>query len=56
MISMFLPGACRFAPSCSNYAIEALKKHGVIVGCGLVMGRLARCHPLCNKAGYDPVP
>ena len=56
MISKFLPSACRFTPSCSNYAIGALQKHGVLMGCGLAIMRLTKCHPFYNKTGYDPVP
>lgn len=46
---------CRFTPTCSNYALEALEKHGVIKGCGLAIWRLLRCNPFGGK-GYDPVP
>ena len=46
--------SCRFQPSCSSYAIEALQRHGPIWGSLLAMGRLARCHPL-GGFGYDPV-
>ncbi len=46
---------CRFEPTCSNYAIEAFSKRGVIVGFGLTVWRILRCNPLC-KGGYDPVP
>ena len=56
MISGFLPDACVFAPSCSNYALEALQKHGVFMGCYLSIRRIFKCHPLYNKTGYDPVP
>ena len=50
-----LGGACRFAPSCSSYAIEALEAHGALRGSTLAARRLLRCHPLC-AGGYDPVP
>ena len=50
-----LPAACRFQPSCSQYAREALAGHGVIRGGGLALRRLARCHPF-NPGGYDPPP
>lgn len=53
-ISPFLPPACRFYPSCSQYFIEALKKKGLIKGCILGVYRLLRCHPFC-EGGYDPV-
>jgi putative membrane protein insertion efficiency factor len=46
---------CRFSPTCSAYAIEAIKVHGAIKGSVLAICRLLRCHPLC-KGGYDPVP
>ena len=46
---------CRFTPTCSAYAIEALERYGAIVGLGLALWRVLRCNPLC-KGGYDPVP
>ncbi|HHW91362.1 MAG TPA: membrane protein insertion efficiency factor YidD [Firmicutes bacterium] len=46
---------CRFCPSCSSYALEAITKYGVIKGGFLSMRRLLRCHPL-NQGGYDQVP
>ena len=46
---------CRFTPTCSTYAIEAIETHGAIKGLGLALWRILRCHPLC-KGGYDPVP
>lgn len=54
-ISPFTPPACRFTPTCSQYAVEALKKYGPIKGCWLTLKRLARCHPW-GGSGYDPVP
>lgn len=48
-------GACRFHPSCSEYAREALERHGFVRGMALALRRLARCHPL-GAHGYDPVP
>ena len=46
---------CRFTPTCSAYAIEAIKKRGAFVGTFLSIWRILRCNPLC-KGGYDPVP
>lgn len=54
-ISPLLPGVCRYKPSCSNYMIEALQKHGVIKGLYLGTKRILRCHPW-GGSGYDPVP
>jgi hypothetical protein len=54
-ISPMLPRACRFVPTCSEYALEAVERHGVVRGVLLAGGRLARCHPLA-RAGFDPVP
>lgn len=53
-LSPFLPGACRFQPTCSEYMIEALKKHGIIKGLYLGIKRILRCHPW-GGSGYDPV-
>jgi putative membrane protein insertion efficiency factor len=55
VISPLLPAACRFAPSCSDYAAEAIQKHGVLHGGTLAVRRLARCGPW-HPGGYDPVP
>ena len=46
---------CRFSPTCSHYAIEALEKHGAIRGSWLTIKRIGRCHPGC-EGGHDPVP
>ena len=54
-LSPFLGTHCRFEPSCSCYAREALTAHGAIHGTILTLGRLLRCHPF-TSAGYDPVP
>ena len=54
-ISPWLGGNCRYQPTCSNYAIEALQVHGVLRGSALAAKRIARCHPW-GGSGYDPVP
>ncbi|MBP5456020.1 MAG: membrane protein insertion efficiency factor YidD [Paludibacteraceae bacterium] len=54
-ISPLYPPACRFTPTCSAYAIEALQKHGPIKGLYLAIRRILRCHPW-GGSGYDPVP
>ena len=54
-ISPMLPNACRFVPTCSEYAIEAVERHGALRGSWLAVMRMLRCHPLA-RAGYDPVP
>ncbi|WP_289735889.1 membrane protein insertion efficiency factor YidD [Paramuribaculum intestinale] len=54
-ISPMLPPSCRYTPTCSQYAIEALKKHGPLRGTMLTLKRLMRCHPW-GGSGYDPVP
>lgn len=54
-ISPWLPSACRFYPTCSEYACEAVEKYGALRGCWLALKRLARCHPL-HSGGIDPVP
>ena len=55
LLSPLLGPRCRFYPSCSQYAVEALQVHGAIKGCALSLHRLCRCHPL-NAGGLDPVP
>lgn len=55
LISPLLAPRCRFYPSCSNYAIEALERHGAARGGWLAVKRICRCHPL-NSGGFDPVP
>ena len=54
-ISPFTPPACRFTPTCSQYALEAPRKYGPLKGGWLTLRRLARCHPW-GGSGYDPVP
>lgn len=54
-ISPLLGPRCRYYPSCSNYAVEALREHGAVRGLGLATWRLLRCNPFSN-GGYDPVP
>ena len=54
-VSPLLPNCCRFEPSCSAYALEALRNHGAFRGTWLAVRRIARCHPW-GGAGYDPVP
>jgi hypothetical protein len=55
LVSPLLPRACRFYPSCSQFALEALSEHGAVDGTRLAVARVARCHPW-NTGGYDPVP
>lgn len=54
-ISLSLPRTCKYYPTCSQYAVEAIKKHGPIKGLGLSAWRLLRCNPF-SRGGYDPVP
>ena len=55
VISGWLGPACRYEPSCSQYAVEAITQYGVFRGAWLACKRLSRCHPL-GESGYDPIP
>jgi len=58
-VSPFLPRSCRFQPTCSAYALEALAHHGPFRGSWLTLRRLLRCHPITwlgGRSGFDPVP
>ena len=54
-ISPILLSSCRFNPTCSQYSIQALKKHGLLIGMWLTFKRISKCHPF-GGSGYDPVP
>jgi hypothetical protein len=54
IVSPLLPPACRFTPTCSHYAIEAIQRHGSLKGSILAAYRILRCHPFCS-GGFDPV-
>jgi putative membrane protein insertion efficiency factor len=56
VLSPWVGGQCRFMPTCSVYAEEALRRHGVARGLWLAARRLGRCHPWGGGAGFDPVP
>jgi len=55
-ISSGRPPCCRFEPTCSRYALEAIEKYGAAKGGYLAIRRILRCHPFSGKSGYDPVP
>jgi len=59
LLSPMMPGRCRFSPTCSAYALDALAQHGPVKGLWLTARRLARCHPISwlgGSSGFDPVP
>lgn len=55
ILSPLLPATCRFYPTCSQYSLEALQKHGLFKGVKLAVKRISKCHPW-GSSGYDPVP
>jgi putative membrane protein insertion efficiency factor len=55
LFSAWLGSSCRFEPTCSGYALQALRRHGAVAGSALTLRRIARCHPWC-AGGCDPVP
>ena len=55
LISPLFPAACRYVPSCSEYAAEAVARHGFLLGTALAFWRVLRCNPMA-RGGYDPVP
>ena len=55
-ISPLFPPKCRFYPTCSQYALDAIEIHGAVKGSYLAVKRICRCHPYSKKCGYDPVP
>ena len=54
VVSPWLPPACRFTPTCSEYAHEAIEQYGIVLGVVRALGRLLRCHPL-HRGGFDPL-
>lgn len=54
-LSSLKPPCCRFVPTCSEYALEAIQKYGPVKGSWLAVKRISKCHPF-HKGGYDPVP
>ncbi len=56
LISPVLPSSCRFTPTCSAYALEAIERHGAFKGIALSLRRITKCHPFSKYHGHDPVP
>ncbi len=56
IFSPWLGAKCRFTPTCSQYSIDAFKKHGLFKGFWLTLKRISKCHPWSGKHGYDPLP
>ncbi len=54
-VSPMLPPACRYIPTCSDYAVEAIERHGIAIGAFLAVRRVLSCHPFA-RGGHDPVP
>ncbi len=54
-ISPLFPASCRFYPTCSSFALQSIKKRGVLSGSWLAIKRLSRCHPLSGQSGHDPL-
>jgi putative membrane protein insertion efficiency factor len=54
LVSPLLPSACRFSPTCSEYMMDAIRKHGIVRGVWMGIWRLGKCHPF-HQGGYDPV-
>ena len=55
LLTAWMPGVCRYNPTCSTYAIEAIRLHGPVRGSSLAARRILRCHPFAD-GGFDPVP
>ena len=55
-VSPYKSACCRFTPTCSTYALEAIEKYGALKGCFLALKRILRCHPFYKGNPYDPVP